>query len=142
MSAFDSSEEDGYCGSCNILLDHFRDGTTENGHRCNNCYWEEEEGPSKIISPDYRNINQNKKIKLCKNEDCTEKPTDESEKCQLCDGYFIDDGLNDIYFLEENGESGSCSLCGKTENICIMKGSGQEICINACDEDSDSEDES
>ena len=66
----------------------------------------------------------------------------EYEKCQLCDGYFIDDGLNDIYFLEENGESGSCSLCGKTENICIMKGSGQEICINACDEDSYSEDES
>ena len=130
MSAFDSSEEDGYCGSCNILLDHFRDGTTENGYRCNNCYWEEER-PSKIISPDYR------KIKLCKNEDCTEKPTDESDKCQICDGYFIDDGLNDIYFLEENGETGSCSLCGKTENICIMKGSGQEICINACDEDSD-----
>lgn len=130
MFAFDSNEEDGYCRSCNILLDHFRDGS-ENGYQCNNCYWEEEERPSKIISPDYR------KIKLCKNEDCTEKPTDESDKCQICDGYFIDDGLNDIYFLEENGETGSCSLCGKTENICIMKGSGQEICINACDEDSD-----
>ena len=90
MSAFDSSEEDGYCGSCNILLDHFRDGTTENGHRCNNCYWEDQEGPSKIISPDYRNIKETKqKIKLCKNEDCIKNPTDESEKCQLCDGYFI-----------------------------------------------------
>ena len=133
MNNFDSSDEDGYCGSCNILLDHLRDGTTENGHRCNNCYWEEKNETSKIIIPDYRI----KKIKLCKNQDCSEEPTDESEKCKICDGYFIDDGLNDIYFLEENGESGECSLCGKTENICIMKGSGQEICIDACDEDSD-----
>lgn len=124
MSAFNSSEDDGYCG------------TTESGYRCNNCYWEEEEGISKIIYPDYRNI---KKIKLCKHEDCVEKPTEDSEKCKLCDGYFFDNGLNDIYFLEENDEFGSCSLCGKTENICIMKGSGQEICINACDEDSESD---
>ena len=132
MSNFESSDEEGYCGNCNIQLEHLRDGTTEDGHRCHNCYWEDIEGPSKLINPDYRKF---KKIKLCKNEDCSEKPSEESEKCKLCDGYFIDNGLNDIYFLEENDESSSCSLCGKTENICIMKGSGQTICINACDEE-------
>ena len=83
------------------------------------------------------------KINLCNNKICTIKPIDdmESKKCKLCDGFFIDDGLNNIYFLEENGDS-SCSLCGKTTNICIMKGSGQSICINACNEDDtiDSED--
>jgi hypothetical protein len=79
--------------------------------------------------------------KLCKNQDCSENPIDdESIKCKICDGYFQDDGLNDIYFLEENGGSGACSLCGKTENICIMKESGQVICINACDESDDESD--
>ena len=73
MSAFDSSEEDGYCGSCNILLDHFRDGTTENGHRCNNCYWEEEEGPSKIISPDYTTQNLELRILKILFKSCTVK---------------------------------------------------------------------
>ena len=80
-------------------------------------------------------------IKLCHNQDCTEKPIHNmlSEKCKICDGYFVDEGLNDIYYLEENGEKGCCELCGKTTNICIMKGSGQEICINACDESDESD---
>jgi len=50
----------GLCGSCNIKLDHFRDGTEEDGNRCHNCYWEEE-GPcmrkkdvAELIYPDYR----------------------------------------------------------------------------------------
>ena len=79
------------------------------------------------------------KYKLCKNQDCTKKPlSEESIKCTLCEGYFEDDGLNDIYFLVENGGTGACSLCGKTDNVCIMKISGQIICVNACD-DSESE---
>ena len=74
--------------------------------------------------------------KLCKNENCSPIKNDIStEKCSLCDGYFADNGINDLYFLEENNESGTCSLCGKEENICIMKGSGQFICMNACDDE-------
>ena len=49
-----------YCISCNVELVHQRDGTEEEGHRCHNCYWEEE-GPSMrkkdvpdLIYPDYR----------------------------------------------------------------------------------------
>ena len=34
--------EDNKCSSCDVVLDRIRDGTTENGHRCHNCYWEEE----------------------------------------------------------------------------------------------------
>ena len=76
--------------------------------------------------------------KLCKNENCSPTQNDTTtEKCVLCDGYFADNGLNDIYFLEENGEAGTCSLCGKDENVCIMKCSGQCICVNACDADCD-----
>ena len=50
--------------------------------------------------------------KLCKNENCSPIKNDIStEKCSLCDGYFADNGINDLYFLEENNESGTCSLC-------------------------------
>ena len=37
-------EEVGNCGSCDIELDHLRDGTTEDGHRCSDCYWTETQG--------------------------------------------------------------------------------------------------
>lgn len=72
-------------------------------------------------------------LNLCKNQDCAEEPNDSSSiKCTLCDGYFQDDGLNDIYFLSENGETGECSLCGKTKDICVMKGTGQQLCTDGC----------
>jgi len=44
---------DGNCGDCGVCLDHYRDGTTEEGHRCNNCYWEDND-KRYIIHPDYR----------------------------------------------------------------------------------------
>ncbi len=53
-------EEDiGLCGSCKIQLDHLRDGTEEDGHRCHNCYWTEEglDKGVELITPDYRNKN-------------------------------------------------------------------------------------
>lgn len=87
-------------------------------------------------------INIMASIKLCKNQDCSEEQTDsQSIKCLLCDGYFQDDGLNDLYFLTENGESGSCSLCGKTEEICTMKGTGENLCANGCDHSDEEDDE-
>ena len=53
------------------------------------------------------------------------------------DGYFNDDGMGDILFVQEepNNQEAECDLCGKTENIVQMKGSGQFLCESACDED-------
>jgi len=54
-----SSDERGRCGDCNIKLDYYRDGTIDDGHRCNNCYHESREGDSSmVITPDYRNTNK------------------------------------------------------------------------------------
>jgi hypothetical protein len=102
--------------------------------------------------------NENKEpIKLCENMDCERYPDDwDSEedtedtyqegqwkKCCLCDGYFDDDGMGDILYVQEepNNQEAECSLCGKTENIVQMKGSGQYLCGNACDEEEEEEDE-
>jgi len=54
----DPEEDIGLCGSCKIQLDHLRDGTEEDGHRCHNCYWTEEglDKGVELITPDYRNI--------------------------------------------------------------------------------------
>ena len=59
LSSDDDDQEDiGLCGSCKIQLDHLRDGTEEDGHRCHNCYWTEEglDKGVELITPDYRNI--------------------------------------------------------------------------------------
>ena len=71
---------------------------------------------------------------LCKNTDCVAEKDDEySESCNICDGYYKDDGLNDILFIEEspNNKKGSCDLCKETNNIVQMKGTGQYICQDA-----------
>lgn len=94
--------------------------------------------------------------KLCKNTDCERYPDDEDFdkeneeeyepsgqwlKCNLCDGYFNDNGFNDILFIEEepNNQKGGCDLCGKEDDIVQMKGSGEYLCGDGCDEDSDDE---
>ena len=92
---------------------------------------------------------ENEDITLCQNTDCerfppSEEDTEEEQwqKCSLCDGYFNDDGLGDILYIEEepNNQEAECDLCGKTRNIVQMKGTGQYMCENACDE-SDEEEE-
>ena len=91
--------------------------------------------------------------KLCENQDCLRYPDDEDfdkdnekdyengqwKKCSLCDGYFNDDGLNDILFIEEepNNNRSSCTLCGKNRNIVQMKDTGEYLCGNGCDGDTD-----
>ena len=97
-------------------------------------------------------------IKLCVNMDCVRYPPDwdfeggdteetyqvgQWQKCCLCDGYYNDDGLGDILFVQEdpNNEEAECDLCGKTEDIVQMKGSGQYLCGNACDEEEDDDEE-
>uniref|UniRef100_A0A6C0JA53 C2H2-type domain-containing protein n=1 Tax=viral metagenome TaxID=1070528 RepID=A0A6C0JA53_9ZZZZ len=97
-------------------------------------------------------INQIKDTQLCENMDCERYPPDwdfeeDTEenyedgqqwvKCNLCDGYFNDDGLGDILFIEEkpNNKTAECQLCGNDNDIVQMKGTGQFICGNACDEE-------
>jgi hypothetical protein len=148
------------CDECNIELDRSsRDaGLPIHTIRCNNCYWEDKEGKDSIhiIDPDYREKHSKTDlVKLCVNMDCEQYPDDwDSEedtedtyqegqwkKCCLCDGYFYDDGMGDILFVQEepNNQEAECDLCGKTEDIVQMKGCGQYLCGNACDERDDDE---
>ena len=96
-------------------------------------------------------------VELCENMDCERYPPDwdfeedteetyqedQWKKCCLCDGYFNDDGMGDILFIEEapNNRGGGCDLCGKTDNIVQMKGCGQYLCGDACDEEEEEEEE-
>lgn len=96
---------------------------------------------------------ENEEPSLCVNTYCERYPPDwdfeedtedtyqegQWKKCCLCDGYFDDDGFGDILYVQEepNNQEAQCDLCGKTENIVQMKGSGQFLCGSACDEDED-----
>ena len=81
-------------------------------------------------------------VNLCRNTDCKKEEDDEYDtKCQVCDGYFADDGLNDIIFLCEGPnltlKRYACHLCGNQGNkhaIVRMKGTGEYTCEVACDE--------
>ena len=98
------------------------------------------------------------KYRLCENMDCERYPPDwdfeeDTEenyedgqqwlKCNKCDGYYNDDGLGDILFIQEepHNQEAECDLCGKTEDIVQMKGCGQYLCGNGCDESDDEHDE-
>ena len=90
---------------------------------------------------------------LCVNMDCEQYPPDwdfeedteetyqedQWKKCCLCDGYFNDDGMGDILYVEEepNNQKGECRLCGKDDDIIQMKGSGEYLCGDGCDGDED-----
>ena len=105
----------------------------------------------------YEQMTDDGNDKLCENMDCERFPPDwdpeedteetyqegQWKKCCLCDGYFDDDGLGDILFVQEepNNQEAGCDLCGKENNIVQMKGSGQYLCENACDESDEEEEE-
>ena len=91
---------------------------------------------------------------LCENTDCERYPDDEDfdkdneeeyeekgewKKCGLCDGYFVDNGFNDLLFISEepNKKEAQCDLCGKTNDIVQMKGTGECLCGNGCDASDD-----
>jgi len=93
-------------------------------------------------------------VKLCVNMNCERYPphwdfevdTEENYedgqqwvKCAQCVGYYNDDGICDILFVQEepNNQEAECDLCGKTEDIVQMKGSGQYLCGDGCDESGD-----
>ena len=132
------------------------DGNWEHGKRHGmGKEWARDEDGSKYVSYNHEWVNDWKRWKLCINNDCERYPPDwdpESDtestyqegqwkKCCLCDGYFDDDGLEDILYVEEepnNQEDVACNLCGgHNGGVVQMKGSGQYLCGNACDESSD-----
>jgi hypothetical protein len=131
--------------------------SSSNSLKSSELNYEEEEEAS--LSDDVQQSKHSKTelVKLCENMDCERYPPDwdfeedteetyqedQWKKCCLCDGYFNDDGMGDILFVQEepNNQEAECDLCGKTEDIVQMKGSGQYLCGNACDE-SDESDES
>jgi len=95
---------------------------------------------------------------LCENTDCERYPDDEDfdkdneeeyeengewKKCTLCDGYFPDNGFNDLLFISEepNKKEAQCDLCGKDGDIVQMKGTGEYLCGNGCDASDDEEEE-
>ena len=96
-------------------------------------------------------------VELCENMDCERYPPnwdfeedteetyqeDQWKKCCLCDGYFDDNGMGDILFVQEepNNQEAGCSLCGKSDDVVQMKGCGQYLCGNACDEEEEEEEE-
>ena len=43
--------------------------------------------------------------------------------------------------MESNKKKAACDLCEKTNNIVQMKGTGEYICQNGCDEEDEHEDE-
>jgi len=118
---------------------------------------EEEEEGDKEEEEEGDKEEEEETIKLCINMDCERYPPDwdfdedteetyqvgQWQKCNLCDGYFNDDGLGDILYVHEepNIKEAECSLCGKSEDIVQMKGNGQYLCGNACDEEEDDEEE-
>jgi len=100
---------------------------------------------------------ENEEPKLCVNMDCERYPDDwdfeedteetyqedQWKKCCLCDGYFNDNGMGDILFVQEepNNQEAGCSLCGKSDDVVQMKGCGQYLCGDGCDEDKDEDED-
>ena len=56
----EESEEIASCGDCNTPLDETRDGHEDDGGRCHNCYWEDENARARRekdiveLEPEYR----------------------------------------------------------------------------------------
>jgi len=131
--------------------------SSSNSLKSSELNYEEEEEAS--LSDDVQQSKHSKTelVKLCENMDCERYPPDwdfeedteetyqedQWKKCGQCVGYYNDDGMCDILFVQEepNNQEAECDLCGKTEDIVQMKGSGQYLCGNACDESDDEEDD-
>ena len=117
----------------------------------------EEEESDEEESDEEEESDKEDTITLCINTECERFPPDwdsekdteltyqeeEWKKCCLCDGYFNDDGCGDILYIQEepNNQEAECecSLCGKSDNVVQMKGSGQYLCGDACDDESEEE---
>ena len=151
---------------CTMCFQDMEEELIEKDYLCDD--WEEEEEDEEDeedvkVKANEENVDKEAEtIKLCENMDCERYPPDwdfeedtedtyqedQWKKCCLCDGYFNDDGMGDILYVQEepNNQEAECNLCGKNEDIVQMKGTGEYLCGNACDEedeeDSDEEQES
>ena len=151
---------------CTMCFQDMEEELIENNYLCDDWEDEDENEEEKqklytVIDSDRNEIIEEKlkeeaeTIKLCINMDCERYPPDwdleedtedtyqagQWQKCCLCDGYFDDDGSGDILYIQEapNNKEAECNLCGKSEDIVQMKGTGQYLCGNACDEEEESE---
>ena len=142
---------------CTMCFQDMEEELIKNGYLCDD--WEEEEEDVKVKANE-ENVDKEAEaetIKLCENMDCERYPPDwdfeedteetyqedQWKKCCLCDGYFNDNGMGDILFVQEepNNQEAGCSLCGKSDDVVQMKGCGQYLCGNGCDEDEDEEED-
>ena len=114
----DEEEEVANCNDCETPLDHLRDGTTEEGYRCNNCYWEDQGGrdaAEAIITPDYRVIrvefgeidNTDQEEDEEEDEEIDAPPPKWHEKCSKCQDTKHD--CDWIYCLQNRAYCGACS---------------------------------
>ena len=156
------------CDDCNVkdinCFEHFGISKEEvdiyrdlgEPDRCTDCFekWKNGENGSEYLKM-VTDKEKEETYKLCENVECERYPPDwdleedtedtyqegQWKKCCLCDGYFDDDGFSDILFVQEEpyNQEAECSLCGKTKDIVQMKGTGQYLCGDACDEESEYE---
>ena len=156
------------CDDCNVkdinCFEHFGISKEEvdiyrdlgEPDRCTDCFekWKNGENGSEYLKM-VTDKDKEETYKLCENVECERYPPDwdleedtedtyqegQWKKCCLCDGYFDDDGFSDILFVQEEpyNQEAECSLCGKTKDIVQMKGTGQYLCGDACDEESEYE---
>ena len=135
-------------------VDIYRDLGQPN--RCTDCFekWKNGENGREYLKM-VTDKDKEEPIHLCVNMDCEQYPPDweigedteetyqedQWKKCCLCDGYFNDDGVGDILFVQEepNNQEAGCSLCGKSDDVVQMKGCGQYLCGSACDEETEYE---
>ena len=124
--------------------------------RCTDCFekWKNGENGREYLKM-VTDKDKEEPIHLCVNMDCEQYPPDweigedteetyqedQWKKCCICDGYFNDDGVGDILFVQEepNNQEAGCSLCGKIDDVVQMKGCGQYLCGSACDEETEYE---
>ena len=105
---------------------------------CEKCYEEDQEEET------HKKKKKKKKRKrlvivdkLCKSTPCQLiKDKEWDIKCSMCDGYYKDDGLHDILDVNDD-KNRSCKLCGNSDNVVIMKGTGSCICAGRCYADED-----
>ena len=81
---------------------------------------------------------------ICVDTPCVEQNTNDAfEKCKICYGYYEDNGINDILFLNFwDKHENFCGVCNMySKNLVQMKSTGEYLCKNGCDESDDEEEE-
>jgi len=115
----EEDEEEKKCNKCNIDLDHMRDGAECGDFRCNNCYWEDEEGEdsSNVIKPDYRK----------KEEQAKDEETEDEEQ------FRIENEVDEEEEKEDEEKINKCDFCDKPRCHLVKRDAGyDEWTCNEC----------